>query len=61
MCGDSSVKCCGDDKLCAMTCCPCNINLEKIKPLVNDPKYICEQCGRVANSEENLCQPVALA
>jgi hypothetical protein len=61
MCGEASVKCCGEDKLCALTCCPCNIDIEKLKLLVNKPKYICKQCGRVANEEKNLCQPAPLS
>ena len=46
--------------MCALTCCPCNLDVEKIKPLVNDAKFICKACGRVANSEDNLCQPIPL-
>jgi len=52
--------CCGEDKLCALTCCPCNLDLKKIKPLVKDAKYICKACGRVAREKKNLCQPVIL-
>lgn len=44
-------------KMCAMTCCPCNVDLEKIKNLANQPKFICKLCGRVANNSENLCSP----
>lgn len=53
-------KCCGDNKLCALTCCPCDLDLKVVKPLVNSPEFICEACGRVANSEKNLCKPVPL-
>ena len=34
--------------------------IEKIKRLVYDPKYICAKCGRAANKEENLCEPQKL-
>ena len=47
-------------KMCAMTCCPCNLDLKKIKSLVKDPQFICESCGRVADKAKNLCQPVPL-
>ncbi|MBD3318246.1 MAG: hypothetical protein GF344_20880 [Chitinivibrionales bacterium] len=49
-----------ENKMCAMTCCPCNLDVEKVKSLSNDPKFICESCGRVANQAENLCRPEAL-
>jgi len=48
------------DKMCALACCPCNLDLDKIKPLVNNAKYICKSCGRVANDEKNLCQPIPI-
>jgi hypothetical protein len=35
-------------------------DLEKIKGLVRDPKYICATCGRAAQKKENLCNPVSL-
>jgi transposase-like protein len=47
-------------KMCALTCCPCNLDLVKIKALVKNPQYICKSCGRVANKARNLCQPTAL-
>jgi hypothetical protein len=46
--------------MCALTCCPCAVDVEALKPLVNEPRFICEACGRVANKTENLCKPVAL-
>ena len=31
---------------------------EEIKKLTRDPKFICFNCGRVADSETNLCNPM---
>ena len=56
-----SDKCCGPDKLCALTCCPCDLDVEEIKPLVNQPKFICTSCGRVANEAKTLCKAEPLA
>jgi hypothetical protein len=53
-------QCCDVGKMCAMTCCPCNIDIKKLKPLVDNPRFICKQCGRVANVKKNLCKPVKL-
>ncbi len=55
-----SESCCGPEKLCSMTCCPCTIEIEKIKPLVDEPKFICTACARAANEATNLCQPEPL-
>jgi len=34
--------------------------IEKLKPLVKNPKYICKDCGRAAAKAENLCTPEPL-
>ena len=31
--------------------------IEAITPLTMEPQYICVNCGRVAHSNENLCNP----
>jgi hypothetical protein len=53
-------NCCGTEKMCALTCCPCGLDLKAIKRLVSSPKFICKACGRVANRRDNLCKPVRL-
>ena len=58
--GKVAKQCCAEDTLCALTCCPCNLDIKKIKPLVNKPRFICKSCGRVANEKKNLCQPATL-
>ncbi len=35
-------------------------NWENFKKLVQNPKYICKACGRVAAREKNLCAPEKL-
>ena len=32
---------------------------KQIKQLAQDPYYMCINCGRVADSENNLCNPLA--
>ncbi len=34
--------------------------LAKYKKLVEDAKYMCKKCGRVAAKPRNLCKPVKL-
>lgn len=33
---------------------------EEIKKLAKCPKYICFNCGRVADSDTNVCNPMPL-
>ena len=33
---------------------------DEIKRVAKDPKFICFNCGRVADSEKNLCNPMPL-
>jgi hypothetical protein len=53
------IKCSGDHKghLCVLAS---QGNFDKIKELVKDPKFICFNCGRVADSPDNLCNPMPL-
>ena len=37
-----------------------NEEFEKIKEIAKEPKFICFNCGRVANSDKNLCNPMPL-
>ena len=47
--------CC--EKMCAMTCCPCHLDIKKLKPLVRNPKFICKACGRVAADKKLKWSP----
>jgi hypothetical protein len=63
-CCDTSSPCgCGgnrENKLCELTKPHNRFDMEKIIPLVNEPKHICRCCGRLANKEENLCNSIKL-
>jgi len=37
-----------------------NKDFDRIRQLVREPKYICFNCGRVADSAQNLCNPMPL-
>ena len=52
-------KCAGDHKghLCVMVS---KKKFEEIKELVRSPKFICFNCGRVADSDKNLCNPMPI-
>jgi len=56
--GEKTV-CKGDHSchLCELTK---KLSLEEIKPLVDNPSFICFNCGRAANSDKNLCSPEPL-
>jgi len=34
--------------------------LDEVRELVQNPKFICFNCGRVADVEHNLCNPMPL-
>ena len=34
--------------------------INEYKTLVQNAKFLCKQCGRVANIENNLCEPLPL-
>ena len=50
-----------ENKLCELTKPHNQFDLEKILPLVSDPQYVCRCCGRLANKEESLCNPIKLS
>ncbi len=35
-------------------------DIETLKPLIRNPKYICKTCGRASANAENLCNPISL-
>jgi hypothetical protein len=35
-------------------------NLDKLKKLVADPRFICRKCGRAAKESDHLCKPEKL-
>ena len=37
-----------------------NEKIEETKAITKKPKHICFNCGRVADSEKNLCNPMPL-
>ena len=34
--------------------------LDRLKILVKDPRFICKDCGRAAHDKKSLCKPVKL-
>lgn len=47
-------------KMCQLTQTIGNFDVEKVKELTSNPKFICTCCGRTANNKENLCSPIDL-
>ncbi len=37
-----------------------NGKMDEVRDCVKDPKFICFNCGRVAHSKHNLCNPMPL-
>ena len=35
-------------------------DVQTVKNLVKDAKFLCKKCGRAAAKEENLCEPIKL-
>jgi len=33
---------------------------QEYQTLIKDPQFKCQHCGRMAKSEDNLCEPVSL-
>jgi hypothetical protein len=56
----NKAKCKGDHRghLCVLVS---RELFDEIKELVRHPKFICFNCGRVADSDKNLCNPMPLA
>jgi len=55
----TETKCKGDHSghLCVLVS---EKRFEEIRKLVKEPRHICFNCGRVADSEKNLCNPMPL-
>ena len=47
-------------KMCQLTQPALKFDIEKVKNLTSNPKFICKCCGRTANNEDNLCSPIPL-
>lgn len=48
------------NRMCVVCSPAMGFDVEKVRELVKDPRFVCSCCGRVAHSKENLCSPVPL-
>ena len=55
----SDKKCTGDHTghICVLASMS---KFDEIKEITQNPEFICFNCGRVANSAKNLCNPMSL-
>ncbi len=70
MLNKNNTNCCGEDcgckgnipenKMCQLTKNAHKFDLDRVKKLTSNPKYICKCCGRTANNKDNLCSPEQL-
>ena len=50
-----------DEHLCFLMCEGFHYkNKDAYREMVQDAQYRCQNCGRTAKSEKNLCEPIAL-
>ena len=62
---DSCGRSCEDkdsskQRMCKLTKKSYKFDLEKVKELSRNPRYICKCCGKKKKKKENLCKPVDL-
>lgn len=50
-----------EEKMCGLTSCVYDVDVNDIMPLINNPQFICTGCEQVANDKSNLCKPIALS
>jgi len=71
LCSVMAESCCSSDcgcdassipknKMCQRTKDAHKFDIEEVKALTSNPKFICKCCGRTANEKENLCSPTEL-
>ena len=49
-----------DEKICTISGVGDEIDLDRLRSLIKDSRYICSNCGRSASSAGNLCAPERL-